>query len=101
MQDGSAPDTNPSIARPHPKRVWPVKPRPLPPQAGLLLRKLVDIQDDRNLSDRAFACLLGLTNGHWSHIRSCSGRMGRKTLQAITRNFPQLQDDVLSYLSGE
>ena len=101
MQDGSASDSNTSVPRSHPKRVWPVKPRPLPPQAGLLLRKLVDIQDDRNLSDRAFARLLGLTNGHWSHIRACSARMGRKTLQAITRTFPQLQDDVLSYLNGE
>jgi transcriptional regulator with XRE-family HTH domain len=63
-----------------------------------LLLKLAAIQDNAGLSHRAFARKLGITNGQWSHVRAGTSSMGRKTLRAVARTFPQLETEVLSYL---
>ncbi len=59
-----------------------------------LLTRVMDIQRAEGLSDREFARKLGLSNGQWSGVKSGRIRMGRKTLRALLRLYPQLRPAV-------
>ena len=67
-----------------------------------LVGKLTTIQRTLGMSDAAFAAKLGLTDdSSWSLIRAGKRNMGRKTLRAVYRTFPELKDEIFEYTISE
>jgi hypothetical protein len=62
-----------------------------------LIKKVVAIQAEEDMSDRAFADKLGISNGKWSGVKAGRLHLGRKSLRAILAEYPTLKKDVDSY----
>jgi hypothetical protein len=63
-----------------------------------LLDKLVQIQTERGLSDRAFARVLHVSHSLWVKTRSRSYPIRYQLLAGVVLAFPHLEPDVLSHL---
>jgi hypothetical protein len=62
-----------------------------------LFKRIMEIQEKEGLSDRSFADKLGLSNGHWSGMKTGRLVMGRKTVIAIKKHYPDLAQDAKDY----
>jgi transcriptional regulator with XRE-family HTH domain len=70
-----------------------------------LLERLVAIQTSKNLSDREFARLLGVSNTTWSDIKKGDVTIGFQVIKGAVRElsaeYPALRNDVLNYLGTD
>lgn len=55
-----------------------------------LVRRLVQIQTDRGLSNAEFARMLGVNRAMWSMVRSGSREPGKKVIEGAFRLWPEL-----------
>lgn len=65
-----------------------------------LLSRLELIQSAHKWSDEEMATRIGVSRPMWSMAKSGGTRLGPKALGAVIRSFPELKDEVLTYLSG-
>ncbi|HEX8221026.1 MAG TPA: hypothetical protein VF914_17680 [Chloroflexia bacterium] len=67
-----------------------------------VVKRLVGIQQERGLSDRQFATVLGVSNTTWDHTKDGKYPVRWEILvgavQAFWGDFPELQQDVMKYL---
>lgn len=66
-----------------------------------LIEKLAKKQQEMNMSDRAFAKLLGVSQPLWSGVKHGKLPLGQKIIRSTVRQFPTLSDDVLRHYTGE
>lgn len=55
-----------------------------------LVRRLVQIQTDRGLTNAEFARMLGVNRAMWSMVRSGSREPGKKIIEGAFRLWPEL-----------
>lgn len=60
--------------------------------------KLAELQGDR--TDAEFAALLGITRGHWSHIRAGRRQASYAFIKRVAQMFPDLYPIVMRDLTA-
>jgi hypothetical protein len=64
----------------------------------VLIEKVKEKQTQLKLSDRDFSTYLGLSHGLWGMIKIGTRQAGTKFLSAIAKNYPELKDDIFTFL---
>lgn len=63
-----------------------------------LVERLARIQEAHGWTDEELAQRAGIARPMWAAVRIGKSRLGHRSLGAIVRHFPELRDEVLSYL---
>lgn len=62
-----------------------------------LLQRLISLQDELDLSDRAFAARLGVNHALWNQTRLGKMTLNDTVLAGVLRAFPDLEEQVMEY----
>lgn len=66
-----------------------------------LIKKLCDRQEAEDKTEREFAASLGIGQATWTLIRNGINKPGLKFIAAVTRLYPDLEPDVMTFLREE
>lgn len=67
----------------------------------MLVQRLMDKQKAEGIGDREFAAKLGISGGAWSMVRNGKRELGSKALSGVARLYPDLNEDILRYLTRD